>query len=231
MYAIVDIAGKQFKVSKDRHVYAPKLEGDEGSTVEFDKVLLLDDGGNIAVGAPTVSGARVTGKILEHVKDDKVIVFKKKRRKGYKVKNGHRQQLTKLQIVSLDTDVAPSPAKKKAAPKAVESKKEATPKKEVAAKKEAAPKKTVASKKAASDNLTKVEGIGPKVAELFADNGIKSFKDLASKTAEDLKAILTPAGGRYAAMDCETWPKQAELAADGKWDELKKWQDELNGGK
>jgi large subunit ribosomal protein L21 len=101
MYAIVDIAGKQFKVAKDQYVYTPKLEGEAGSAVSFDKVLLVDNEGSIQVGAPTVSGAKVSGKILEHVKGDKVIVFKKKRRKGYVVKNGHRQQFTKVQIESI----------------------------------------------------------------------------------------------------------------------------------
>jgi large subunit ribosomal protein L21 len=101
MYAIVDIAGKQFKVAKDQFIYAPKLEGDAGSAVSFDKVLLVDDGSSINIGAPTVSGIKVSGKILEHVKGNKVIVFKKKRRKGYVVRNGHRQQFTKVQIESI----------------------------------------------------------------------------------------------------------------------------------
>jgi len=98
MYAIVDISGKQFKVTQDQFVYAPKMEGEEGAAVEFDKVLLLDNDGKVEVGAPLVKGAKVSGKILGHVKGDKVIVFKKKRRKGYKVRNGHRQQFTKVLI-------------------------------------------------------------------------------------------------------------------------------------
>ena len=98
MYAIVDIAGKQFKVEKDRYYYTPTLDGQEGDAVKFDRVLLLDNEGEITVGAPTVNGAVVTGKILGHVKGDKVIVFKKKRRKGYRKKNGHRQAFTKVLI-------------------------------------------------------------------------------------------------------------------------------------
>jgi large subunit ribosomal protein L21 len=98
MYAIVDIAGKQFKVEKNNFVYTPLLDGEAGSSVDFDKVLLVDNEGEINVGAPTVEGARVSGKILEHVKGDKVIVFKKKRRKGYKKKNGHRQDFSKVLI-------------------------------------------------------------------------------------------------------------------------------------
>lgn len=98
MYAIVDIAGKQFKVEKEKYVYAPLMEAEEGAQVDFNNVLLVDNDGKIKVGTPTVKGAKVSGKVLEHVKGDKVIVFKKKRRKGYKVKNGHRQQFTKILI-------------------------------------------------------------------------------------------------------------------------------------
>ena len=101
MYAIVNIAGKQFKVAKDQYIYAPKLDGEAGSSVKFEDVLLTADGGNISIGAPTVKGITVSGKILEHVKGNKVIVFKKKRRKGYQVRNGHRQQFTKVQIESI----------------------------------------------------------------------------------------------------------------------------------
>ena len=101
MYAIVDIAGKQFKVAKDQYIYAPRMEGDAGTSVTFDKVLLVDNDGKIDIGAPAVSGVKVSGKILEHVKGNKVIIFKKKRRKGYAVKNGHRQQFTKVQIESI----------------------------------------------------------------------------------------------------------------------------------
>jgi len=101
MYAIVDIAGKQFKVSKDQYLYAPKMEGEVGTQVNFDKVLLINKGSDTEVGAPLVKGASVSGKILEHVKGNKVIVFKKKRRKGYAVKNGHRQQFTKVQIENI----------------------------------------------------------------------------------------------------------------------------------
>lgn len=101
MYAIVNISGTQFKVAKDQYIYAPKLEGEAGTKVSFDEVLLLDNDGQVEVGVPTIKGAKVSGQILEHVKGNKVIVFKKKRRKGYVVKNGHRQQYTKVQIESI----------------------------------------------------------------------------------------------------------------------------------
>ncbi len=98
MYAIVEIGGKQFKVAKDQHIYAPLMSGEEGSSVEFDKVLLTDADGDIQIGAPLLSGIKIAGTILGHVKGDKIIVFKKKRRKGYKKKNGHRQDFTKVLI-------------------------------------------------------------------------------------------------------------------------------------
>ena len=101
MYAIVDIAGKQFKVSKDQKLYVHRLAEDEGKSVSFDNVMLVEDGGNVSVGTPSVKGATVQAKVLQHMKGDKVIVFKKKRRKGYKVRNGHRQYLTQIQIESI----------------------------------------------------------------------------------------------------------------------------------
>ena len=101
MYAIVNIAGQQFKVAKDQHLFVHRLQGDEGASIEFDNVLLVDNGGKISVGVPAVKGAKVADKIVSHLKGDKVIVFKKKRRKGYKKKNGHRQSFTKIQIESI----------------------------------------------------------------------------------------------------------------------------------
>ena len=98
MYAIVEIAGRQFKVEKGRKLYVYRLQGDEGSSLSFDKVLLTDNDGQVKVGTPVVEGAVVNATILKHLKDDKVIVFKKRRKKGYQVKNGHRQYLTQIQI-------------------------------------------------------------------------------------------------------------------------------------
>lgn len=101
MYAIVDIAGQQFKVAKDLKLYVHRLQGEEGAKIEFDNVLLVDNGGKVTVGLPTVKGATVSAKILSHLKGDKVIVFKKKRRKGYKKKNGHRQSFTQIIIENI----------------------------------------------------------------------------------------------------------------------------------
>jgi len=113
MYAIVEIAGQQFKVSKDLKVYVHRLPQEEGATISFDKVLLIDDNNNITLGAPAIEGASIEAKVLRHLQGDKVIVFKKKRRKGYKKKNGHRQALTQIVIEGINA----GGAKKKAAKK------------------------------------------------------------------------------------------------------------------
>ena len=135
MYAIVEIAGQQFKVVKDQKVFVHRLATEEGKKVSFDNVLLIGDGNNITVGAPAIDGAQVGAKVLKHLKGDKVIVFKKKRRKGYRKKNGHRQALSEIVIESIVASgakksapaKAEKPASVKEAPKAeakVEAKKE-----------------------------------------------------------------------------------------------------------
>ena len=110
MFAIVEIAGLQYKVEQNQKLFVNRLKGEKGDKVSFDKVLLTIDGA-ITVGAPAVEGVSVQAEILDHVQADKVIVFKKKRRKGYKVKNGHRQQLTQIQIVSIGGADAPKAKK------------------------------------------------------------------------------------------------------------------------
>ena len=115
MYAIVEIAGQQFKVAKDQKVYVHRLQGEAGSKITFDNVLLLDNEGSVVIGAPAIEGASVTAQILSHLKGDKVIVFKKKRRKGYQKKNGHRQYLSEIQIESIAATGEKKSAKKAAA--------------------------------------------------------------------------------------------------------------------
>jgi len=134
MYAIVEIAGQQFKVAQDQKVYVHRLKGEEGSKVTFDNVFLLDDNGTISIGAPAIKGAAVMAKILGHLKGDKVIVFKKKRRKGYIKKNGHRQALTEIQIESIAASAPKKAAPKKAAPKKAEAPKAEAPKAEAVSK-------------------------------------------------------------------------------------------------
>lgn len=102
MYAIVEIAGQQFKVEKDRKVYVHRLDAEEGAQVEFENVLLVDNDGSVKIGTPKVEGAKVTAKVLAHVKADKVIIFKKRRRKGFARKRGHRQSMTQIQIEAIN---------------------------------------------------------------------------------------------------------------------------------
>ena len=106
MYAIVDISGKQFKVKEDQQIFVNRLEEKEGSKLDFDTVLLLDDGKKISIGDPKINGVIVTAKVIEHLKGDKVIVFKKKRRKGYRVKNVNRDYLTRLEILNIHKKTA-----------------------------------------------------------------------------------------------------------------------------
>ena len=178
MYAIVDIAGQQFKVAKDQKVYVHRLDAKTGTKVSFDQVLLLDDGGKVTVGAPAITNASVEAKVVKHLKDDKVIVFKKKRRKGYRVKNGHRQSLTEIVIESIGTS-----AKKKAAP--------ATKAEKVAVKSKPAAKKQTskaASKKSAAKPSTDLSS--KTVAELKAmakNAGVSGYTSL--KKAELIAAL------------------------------------------
>jgi large subunit ribosomal protein L21 len=129
MYAIVEIAGHQFKVEKDQKVFVNRLSTEEGKKVSFDNVLLIGNGNDVTLGAPAIDGAQVSAKVLKHLKGDKVIVFKKKRRKGYRVKNGHRQSLTEIVIEGITASgakkAAPKKEVKKVEPK-VEVKEEAT---------------------------------------------------------------------------------------------------------
>ena len=165
MYAIVEIAGQQFKVAKDQKLFVHRLADKEGAKVRFENVLLLDDGKKVTVGAPAITGASVEAKVTQHLKGDKVIVFKKKRRKGYRVKNGHRQYLTELVIEKINEKggakaapkakaVEEKPASKKAAPKKTATKAAAkTTAKAAPAKK--APAKKAAPKKAAAKTTAK----------------------------------------------------------------------------
>ncbi|MCX6322420.1 MAG: 50S ribosomal protein L21 [Bacteroidia bacterium] len=148
MYAIVEIAGQQFKVEEGKKIFVHRLEVEEGNQIEFDQVLLIENDGKITIGEPTIKDAVVEGKILDHMRGDKVIVFKKKRKKGYRVKNGHRQNFTQVEIVSINGKASP----KKATPKKEEVKldevkvTEETPKGKKAAEKKPAVKKPAVKK-------------------------------------------------------------------------------------
>ena len=164
LYAIVEIAGLQYKVEQDQQIYVNRLKGEEGDKLNFDRVMLTDKDGNVTVGAPVIEGVAVNATILKHLKGDKVLIFKKKRRKGYQKLNGHRQSLTQI---SIDGFGAPS-AKKAApikeaavdeakAPKAVEEK--AAPKAAAPAKTEAAPSDLSANTVAELREMAKAQEI------------------------------------------------------------------------
>ena len=120
MNAVVIISGKQYKVSQDTKLFVNRLDAKEGSKISFDNVLLLDNGKKTVVGTPNVKGASVEAKVIKHLKDDKVIVFKKKRRKGYRVKNGHRQELSEILVEKVLEKSSKIKSEKKATVKKVD---------------------------------------------------------------------------------------------------------------
>jgi large subunit ribosomal protein L21 len=139
MYAIVEIAGQQFKVEEGKKIFVHRLKAEDGKQIDFDKVLLIEEEGKITIGEPVVKDAKVEGKVVSQVRGDKVIIFKKKRKKGYRVKNGHRQNFTQVEIVSINGKTTP---KKQAAKKVAAE----APVSEPVAEKKAETKKTAAKK-------------------------------------------------------------------------------------
>jgi large subunit ribosomal protein L21 len=176
MYAIVEIAGQQFKVEEGKKIFVHRLEAGEGSELEFDKVLLIENGDSIIVGNPTIKDALVEGKVLDQVRGEKVIVFKKKRRKGYQKSNGHRQYFTHVEIVSIH-EKAEGKKPKKEVVKAAEPKAEVVEKAPVA---EKAPAKKAAAVKAETETVKKAP----------------AKKAAAPKTAAEKPAAKKPAASK-----------------------------------
>jgi large subunit ribosomal protein L21 len=229
MYAIVEIAGQQFKVAKDQRVFVNRLTGDEGDSLSFDKVLLTGDGDNITLGAPAIDGALVDAKINRHLKGDKVIVFKKKRRKGYRVKNGHRQSLTEISIVGITL-----PGGKKSSPVKAEPKKEASkaaPK--AKAKKEVEVSENLVSRaehrtegmdvnidkllhsigtstKADADDLKEINGIGPAYESKLNEIGIYTYEQISKLKAADREELSAIDGITREKIESDEWVKQAK---------------------
>jgi len=194
MYAIVDIAGKQYKVTKNQKIFVHRIEGDLGASVDFDQVLLIENDKDVIVGEPVIQGAMVSGKILSHTKGDKVKVFKKKRRKGYKVLKGHRQLFTEVEIEKIQEKGA-----KKAQPAAKAAPK-ASPKTDKKAASKAAPK--TASKKA------------PKAApKATPEKKATAAKPAAKKPAGTKPAAKKPAAKKPAAKSTAAKPKTATKPA------------------
>ena len=230
MYAIVEIAGQQFKVAKDQKVFVHRLSGEEGDSVSFDKVLLSSDGDNITLGAPAIDGALVDAKITRHVKGDKVIVFKKKRRKGYRVKNGHRQSLTEISIVGItltggkkSTSAKAEPKKEapKAAPKA-KAKKEVEVSENLVTRAEHRVEGSLeinldkllhsigTAAKSDADDLKEINGIGPAYETKLNEIGIYTYEQISKLKAADREELSAIDGITREKIESDEWVKQAK---------------------
>jgi len=198
-FAIVESGGKQYRAVEGRTIEVDRLPVDAGNKFDVERVLLMADGDDILVGTPTVSDILVKVTVVDHVKGPKLDRFKYRPKKRIRVRGGHRQQFTRLLV-----DFIGRPDEERKAETKVETKVKA-------------------------DDLTKIEGIGPKVSKALIKAGISTFEDLANTKVEDIQQILVDAGLKM--MDATTWPQQAKLAAEGDWDALKKLQDKLSGGR
>jgi len=206
MFAVIKTGGKQYKVAEGDEIIIEKLAIEAGEDVTFDDVLMLGDAGKVTIGEPTVSGASVVGKVAEQRKGAKVMIMKRRQRNTYRRKRGHRQLETVVTIESILADGKKAPAKKAAAKKAAP-KKEAAPKAE--APKKAAPKKAAPKAEAKADDLTVMKGLGKVFAEKLAGEGITSFKQIASMSADDIAALeeKISAAGKFEKND---WVAQAK---------------------
>ena len=245
MYAVIKTGGKQYRVTPGDMLKVETLDAEVGASFDFEEVLMIADGDDLTVGTPTIASAKVAALVIAHGRAKKVEIVKFRRRKHHQKRTGHRQNFTQVQIQNINGKGAPE---RVATPKTADAESEAStakkaaPKKSTAkpaAEKKAAPKKAAAKpatkkapakKSADGDDLTKVEGIGPKAAGALTDAGLATFAALGKASVEEIQTILNEAEGRFGALKPGTWPKQAQMAADGKWDELKKWQDEMDGG-
>ena len=181
MYAIVEIAGKQFKVNQNQKLFVNRLSEKEGSKVSCDKVFLYDDGGKVSIGEPSISGVSVEAKVLSHLKDDKIIVFKKKRRKGYRVKNGHRQALTELLIEKILVNGSKPKASRQEKP---DVKTKLLPKKEIKA-------KTSTKEKKSSGEVKTKDLNSMTLSELKKEAKSKEIRGMSSMKKSDLIAALS----------------------------------------
>jgi large subunit ribosomal protein L21 len=197
MYAVIKTGGKQYRVAAEDKIQIEKLAGEAGDIVEFTNVLMVANDGSIDVGAPFVSGATVAAEILGQVRGPKVIIFKKHRRKHFRRKNGHRQDLTSVRITEILTGGA-KPSKKAAAPK----------------KAEAAPLAAPAGE-AKADDLALIGGVGPKILKSLNDLGYTTYAQIANLTPDEIEKIEAEIKmpGRIAR---EEWAEQAKELAQGK---------------
>ena len=245
MYAVIKTGGKQYRVTPGNVFKVESLDAEVGATVNFEEVLMIADGDNVTIGNPTIASAKVAAEVIAHGRAKKIEIIKFKRRKHHQKRTGHRQNFTQVEILNINGKGAVA---KKAATKAADKKEETTKEAKPAKKAEtkpaakAAPAEKPATKQAAAkpaakkatksgaDDLTKIEGIGPKAATALTAAGVATFADLSKAKVPAIQKILDEADGKFGALVPDSWPKQAKLAATDKWDELKKWQDEMDGG-
>jgi large subunit ribosomal protein L21 len=200
-FAIVESGGKQYRAIEGRTIEVDRLPVETGKKFDFERILLMADGDDVLVGTPTVSDILVKVTVVDHIKGPKIDRFKYRPKKRIRVRGGHRQQFTRLLV---DFIGRPDEEEKHRA-------------------------ETQTEEMVEADDLTTIEGIGPKVAKVLTEAGISTFEALSNAQVEDIEKILTDAGLRM--MDATTWPEQARLAANGDWDALKKLQDKLSGGR
>ncbi|MBI1396604.1 MAG: 50S ribosomal protein L21 [Betaproteobacteria bacterium] len=201
MFAVIKTGGKQYRVSAGTKLRVEQLPATVGQEVVIDQVLMVGEGDKVLIGKPVVAGANVRATVLGHGRADKIHIYKHRRRKHYKKQAGHRQWYSEIFIAGISDGSGGS-----------------------------ATADVPAAATRAVDDLTRVEGIGPKIAQVLRGNGVASFADLAKLEPARITEMLKASGGRFGMARPDSWPQQAALAAEGKWDELKKLTDELVGG-
>lgn len=207
-YAIVESGGKQYKAVEGETIAVDRLPVNPGDELKLEHVLLLADGDQFSVGTPFVSGIEALASVVEHFRGDKALAFRYSPKKRIRVHRGHRQEYTRLMIESIGK-AGETKTKAKAEKKPVETR--------------------TAEVQAEADDLVKIEGIGPKVAEALKTAGIVTFAQLAESSVEDIQKIMTEAGLKM--MNPEGWIEQAKLAAKGDWKGFEKLQEKLVGGR
>lgn len=206
MYAVIKTGGKQYRVAAGEKIKVEQIAADVGQEISIEQVLAVGNGADVKIGTPWVAGASVKATVVAHGKHDKVRIFKMRRRKHYQKHGGHRQTYTEVFVAQILDGAGGSAQMAMAAPL------------------------SLAPQKKGKDDIELIEGIGPKIAQVLADNGITTFAQLAEANPENMTAMLKASGGRFSLANTASWPQQAALLRDGKMDEFKKLTDELVGG-
>ncbi len=243
MYAVIKTGGKQYRVAPGEKLKVEQIPSDIGAVITLENILAVGHGEKSLVGEPIVDGASVSLTVLNQGKHKKVRIFKMRRRKHYRKSQGHRQTYTELFVSKIESPLGAEEADATEAMAYAQSRRDrlaiaqGTGTAALAAGWDAARGRAdeaegeVANVDSNADDLTKVEGVGPKIAEYLQAAGIGSYAALAAASQEQLQKVLDDAGPRFSVHKPDTWPEQAALAAAGKWDELTKLKDELDGGK